>query len=119
MAPLPSALQPHADPDPALATRISAALAAIHQGGDALANAPDVTPGAKKDFTGGADQALGTAGTATYVGDEDVTGRGIRRHGGEVARVRLYRLQTKAGQRYLLVHLTGAGAVTDYDVVTR
>ncbi|HEX5073412.1 MAG TPA: serine hydrolase domain-containing protein [Gemmatimonadaceae bacterium] len=119
VAPLPSALQPHADPDPALATRISAALAAIHQGGDALANAPDVTPGAKKDFTGGTDQALGTAGTATYVGDEDVTGRGIRRHGGEVARVRLYRLQTKAGQRYLLVHLTSAGAVTDYDVVTR
>jgi len=24
-----------------------------------------------------------------------------------------------AGQRYLLVHLTSAGAVTDYDVVTR
>ena len=119
VAPLPSSLEPHADPDPALATRISAALTAIHQGGDALANAPDVTPGAKKDFAGGADQALGSAAAATYVGDEDVAGRGIRRHGGEVARVRLYRLQTKAGQRYLLVHLTSAGAVTDYDVVTR
>ena len=119
VAPLPSSLQPHADPDAALATRISVALTAIHQGGDALTNASDVTPGAKKDFAGGADKALGNAATATYVDDEDVTGRGIRRHGGEVARVRLYRLQTKAGQRYLLVHLTSAGAVTDYDVVTR
>ena len=119
VAPLPSSLQPQADPDPALATRISAALAAIHQGGDALANAPDVTPGAKKDFAGGANAALGSATTATYLGEDDVTGRGIRRHGGEVARVRLYRLQTEAGSRYLLAYLTAAGAVTDYDVVAR
>ena len=119
VAPLPSSLQPHADPDPALATRVSAAIAAIHQGGDALANAPDVTPGAKKDFAGGANAALGSATTATYLGEDDVTGRGIRRHGGEVARVRLYRLQTEAGPRYLLAYLTAAGAVTDYDVVAR
>ena len=119
VAPLPSSLQPQADPDPALATRISAALAAIHQGGDALAKAPDVTPGAKKDFAGGANAALGSATTATYLGEDDVTGRGIRRHGGEVARVRLYRLQTEAGPRYLLAYLTAAGTVTDYDVVAR
>jgi len=119
VAPLPSTLQPHADPDPALATRVSAAIAAIHQGGDALANAADVAPGAKKDFAGGVNAALGSAATATYLGDEDVTGRGVRRHGGEVARVRLYRLQTEAGPRYLLAYLTTAGAVTDYDVVAR
>jgi hypothetical protein len=58
-------------------------------------------------------------GTMAYLGQEDVSGRGIRRHGGEVARVRLYRLQTPAGPRYLLAHLTAAGAVTDYDVVER
>jgi len=119
VAPLPSSLQPRTDPDPALATRISAALAAIRQGGDALASAPDVTPGAKKDFSGGADPSLGAAASATYLGEEDVAGRGIRRHGGEVARVRLYRMQTAPGQRYLLVHLTSDGAVTDYDVVSR
>ena len=119
VAPLPSSLQPRTDPDPALATRISAALAAIRQGGDALTSAPDVTPGAKKDLSGGVDTALGAAASATYLGEEDVTGRGIRRHGGEVARVRLYRMQTEAGQRYLLVHLTSAGAVTDYDIVIR
>ena len=119
VAPLPSSLQPRTDPDPALAARISAALSAIRQGSDALASAPDVTPGAKKDFSGGADPALGAAASATYLGEEDVAGRGIRRHGGDVARVRLYRMQTQAGQRYLFVHLTSDGTVTDYDVVTR
>src|SRR4029453_1022279 len=57
VAPLPSALQRRADPAPAPATRLPAALAAIPQAGAALASAPDVTPGAKKDFAGGADPA--------------------------------------------------------------
>jgi len=115
--PLPSSLEPKADPDPAFAKRVRAALDAIHQGGEALASAADVTPGAKQDFGGGASPALGSAASGVYVGEEDVSGRGIRRHGGEVARVRLYRLQTPAGTKYLLVHLTAQGAVTDYDVV--
>jgi hypothetical protein len=33
----------------------------------------------------------------------------------EVARVRLYRVPTERGERYLMVHLTSAGVVTDYD----
>jgi len=44
---------------------------------------------------------------------------GIRRHGSDVARVRYYRITTTAGQRYLLVHLTADGTVTDFDVVER
>ena len=119
VAPLPSSVKPTADPDPALAKRISAALEALQQGGAALASAADVTAGAKQDFASGANPALGAVRTATYVGVEDVSGRGIRRHGGEVARVRLYRMQTPAGQRYLFVHLTPDGSVTDYDVVDR
>ena len=55
----------------------------------------------------------------SYLGVEDVSGRGIRRHGSEVARVRYYRFTTTAGQRYLLVHLTTDGAITDFDVVER
>jgi CubicO group peptidase (beta-lactamase class C family) len=119
VAPLPSSLQPTTDPDPALASRISAALKALRQGGAALASAADVTPGAKQDFGTGANPALGSAEAAVYLGQEDVSGRGIRRHGGEVARVRLYRLQSEDGPRYLLVHLTAQGTVTDYDVVLR
>jgi hypothetical protein len=116
---LPSSLDPRPDPDPALGKRIAAALEALRQGGDALAGAPDVTPGAKQDLGSGANPALGSAGTAMYLGEEDVSDRGIRRHGSEVARVRLYRMQTPTGQRYLFVHLTAAGTVTDYDVVSR
>jgi CubicO group peptidase (beta-lactamase class C family) len=119
VAPLPSSRVPPADPDPALGKRISAALDALRQGGEALAGAADVTPGAKRDFAGGTNEALGSAGSAVYLGQEDVSGRGIRRHGGDVARVRLYRMETKTGRRYLFVHLTAAGSVTDYDVVTR
>jgi hypothetical protein len=55
----------------------------------------------------------------TYLGLEDVSGRGIRRHGGNVARVRYYQVTTTAGQRYLFVHLTADGIVTDFDVVER
>jgi CubicO group peptidase (beta-lactamase class C family) len=117
--PLPSTLQPRPEPDPALAKRILTALDALRQGGEMLMNAADVTPGAKKDFEGGGNQALGAAAAGSYLGEEDVSARGIHRHGGDVARVRMYRMQTPTGPRYLLVHLTPDGAVTDYDVVTR
>ena len=119
VVPLPSALAPVPDPDPALTRRVMAALDALRQGGEALAAAPDVTPGAKQDFGNGANPALGGAARATYVGEEDVSGRSIRRHGGQVARVRLYRMETPGGQRFLLVHVTPDGAVTDYDIVPR
>jgi CubicO group peptidase (beta-lactamase class C family) len=119
VVPLPSTLTPVPDPDPALAKRVMAAIDALRQGGEALAAAPDLTPGAKQDFGGGASPALGAAATAAYLGEEDLSGRGIRRHGGDVARVRIYRMQTPAGPRYLLAHLTAAGTLTDYDVVQR
>jgi hypothetical protein len=118
VAPLPSALQPRSDPDPALAARISAAFAALREGGAALASATDVAPGPRKAFERG-DPSLADFAGATYLGEEDVTGRGIRRHGGEVARVRLYRMRTSNGERYLMVHVTSAGMVTDYDVLLR
>jgi CubicO group peptidase (beta-lactamase class C family) len=119
VVPLPSTLQPRQDPDLALAKRILTALDALRQGGEMLINAADVTPGAKKDFEGGGNPALGGAAAASYLGEEDVSARGIRRHGGDVARVRMYRIQAPTGPRYLLVHLTTGGAVTDYDIVTR
>ncbi|MGH7754490.1 MAG: hypothetical protein ACREN5_16925, partial [Gemmatimonadales bacterium] len=119
VAPLPSGRTPAPDPDGALTTRIAAALQAMRQGGTALAEAPDITPGTKQDFAGGIGSALDGLGALTYLGLEEVSGRGIQRHGGEVARVRYYRVTTHAGQRYLLVHLTAEGRITDYDVVER
>ena len=118
VAPLPSTLQPRQDPDAALAARIATALAALRAGGATLADAAGVTPGARKDFARG-DKSLADFARATYLGEEVVTGRGIRRHGGEVARVRLYRMPTERGERYLMVHLTTDGTVTDYDSLLR
>ena len=119
VAPLPSALTPASDPDAALTARIATALRAIQQGGAAVENAAEVAPGARQAFSRGGDSALLHARSAAYVGEEDVSGRGIRRHGSDVARVRMYRLPAQATRRYLLVHLTAAGVVTDYDVVDR
>jgi hypothetical protein len=118
VSPLPSDMEPRPDPDPALATRISTSLAAARQGGAPLAGAADVTAGAKRVFTRGT-SALADFASATYLGEENVAGRGIRRHGSEVSRVRLYRMPTSRGERYLMVHLTAEGAVTDYDVLLR
>jgi len=118
VAPLPSTLRPRTDPDPALAARIANAIAALYDGGPTVANAADVAPGARRDLSRGDSSLVGFA-RATYLGEEVVTGRGIRRHGSEVARVRLYRMQTEHGERYLMVHLTADGSVTDYDPLLR
>ena len=119
VAPLPSTVTPGADPDPALTARIAAALQAVHQGGAALRDAAGITAGAKRDFSGGGDQALEGIGALTYIGTEDVSGRGIHRHDSEVARVRYYACTTAAGRRYVLIHLAPADLLTDYDVVDR
>lgn len=119
VAPLPASQSPVADPDSALTARIVAALLAIRQGGSALANAPDIPPGTKRDFAGGTGPALDGLRVLSYLGVEDVSDRRIRRHDGDVARVRYYRVTTDAGQRSLLVHLTVQGAIADYDVVER
>jgi len=119
VAPLPSAGSDVPDPDEKQTERIKAALTAIDRGGAMLADAPDVTPGAKQDFQGGTGGALASLGSLSYRGQEDVTGRGIRRHGGEVARVKYYRIKTNTGERFLLVHLTADGTITDFDLVER
>lgn len=118
VAPLLGPRRPTADADPALTRRIEAALEALQRGGAALAKDPDVTPGAKEVFRGGSGATL-VLSALTYLGETDVAGRGIHRHGHDVARVRCYRTTTPAGERTLLVHLTAEGLVADYDVVRR
>jgi CubicO group peptidase (beta-lactamase class C family) len=119
VVPLPSAQTPIADPDPKLTGKITAALHALHAGGEALASAPNITAGAKKDFAGWGGHDLDGMGTLSYIGEEDVSGRGIHRHGVTVASVRYYRFRTNAGTRYVLVHLAPEGNVTDIDVVEK
>jgi CubicO group peptidase (beta-lactamase class C family) len=54
-----------------------------------------------------------------FLGQEDVSARGIHRHGSDVARVRYYQVTTNAGRTYLLLHLTAQGALADLDLVER
>jgi CubicO group peptidase (beta-lactamase class C family) len=119
VAPLPSTRAPVPDPDTALTTRTVAALEAIRQGGTALANAPDLPPGTKQDFIGWNASPLEGLAAPIFLGQEDVSARGIHRHGSDVARVRYYQVTTKAGRTYLLLHLTAQGALADLDLVER
>ncbi len=118
IAPMPGTLVPAPDPDAALTARIDGALHALTAGGEHLANAASVTAGAKKDLAGGAAGLRGLR-DLTYLGESDVSGRGIHRHGHDVARMRIYRVVTDTGPSNLLVHLTADGLVTDYDLVAR
>ena len=92
---------------------------ALAAGGTALESSPGLTAGAKRDFRGNGDPNLKELGSPISLGEENVVGRGIRRHGGEVALVRYFRVTTPVGERYLLVHLTADGLVTDYDLLLR
>jgi hypothetical protein len=53
----------------------------------------------------------------SYVAGQDVAARGIERHGAMVSLVLYYKLLTVGGARFVLVHLTAEGLVTDEDVV--
>lgn len=119
VAPLPSSRSPAVDPDPNLTAASLTALNAIRESGAALANASGITAGARKDFAAGIGNQLDGLSQPVYLGEEQVTGRGIRRHGSEVDRVRYYSVKLAAGQLYLLVHLTAKGEVADYDVVDK
>ena len=118
VSPLPSSRTPAVDPDPALHQTIVTALKAMQQGGDAMANAP-VPEGTRRVYRSGV-AGLDGLDAMRYVGEENVTGRGIHRHGSDLARVRYYLLPPTDGHnRYLLVHLTAEGLVADLDPAAR
>jgi CubicO group peptidase (beta-lactamase class C family) len=117
VAPLFTGLVPVADPDPALTGRITSAVHAIRQGGEALASSPDLAPGTKRDFAGWKSPDLDAMQSMAYLGEEIVAGRSIHRHDARVTRVVLYRMATSAGPRNLLVHLDPTGKVADIDIV--
>jgi hypothetical protein len=119
VAPLPSTRVPVSDPDSALTRRVIAALRIMDLGGSALAQATDIPPGTKRDFAAGTGGALTGLAEPVFLGEEDVAARGIHRHGSDVVRVRYYRVTTRSGATWLLVHLTAEGDVADYDLVDR
>jgi CubicO group peptidase (beta-lactamase class C family) len=117
VGPLVEALRPSADPDPAFTSTVPAILEALRIGGDAVKQSAHLTPGARRDFLGGAGGQLEGILGLNYLGAERVAGRGIVRHEGSVAVIAYYSMTTKSGKHYLMLHRTADGLVTDYDLV--
>jgi CubicO group peptidase (beta-lactamase class C family) len=118
IGPLFHAPKPATDPDPARTHQIELALQAMAQGGKAVAAVSGVTPGVRKDFVQGAG-VLSAMKSLTFVSAENVKGRGLERHEGQVDQVLNYQFSTGTAARYVLVYLTSDGLVTDYDVVEK
>jgi hypothetical protein len=118
IGPLFHSLKSQSDPDPARTEKVVAALRALGQGGKAIADSPLLTGGAKADFgNGGTSRDLAKLRSVSFLAEQDVSGRKIERHKGDVSRILHYRLVTDKEDRFLLVHLTADGLITDYDLV--
>ena len=77
-----------------------------------------VTPGAGADFaTGGTARDLADMQSVVFLAEQDVAGRNVERHKGEVSRVLHYRVVKDNGDRFVLVHVTADGLIADYDIV--
>jgi CubicO group peptidase (beta-lactamase class C family) len=116
IGPLPHALAPVADPDPARTAKILGLLIAISQGGKAVQEAQGLTAGARADFAS-AEPDLEGLRSITYVGERELPDRKIVRHAGRISRVVYYAWKQEKTTRYIQVYLTADGLVTDEDVV--
>ncbi len=120
VGPLLGGLAPRPDPNPELTDRVRAALNLFGAGGAALqADTSLTTPGARKDFAGQSDARLAGVHDFQRLGSSDVRGRGLHRHGNDIATVLYFRAITAMGPRNFFVYLTADGKITDYDLVPR
>jgi hypothetical protein len=117
IGPLFSTLVQQPDPDTTLTKRVTAVIRALGQGGAAMGAVQGVTDGARKDFGGQPWPPASDLRRLAFVAAQDVSVRGIERHGGKVARILYYRMTTRESELKLMVHLTSDGLVTDVDVV--
>ncbi|HSC28250.1 MAG TPA: serine hydrolase domain-containing protein [Vicinamibacterales bacterium] len=119
IGPLFASIKQLQDPDPSFTKTVNAVVRALAQGGEAVRSLQQLTPGARTDLSGRPVRDLAGVRRVTYLSAQDVAGRQIERHGSTVARVLFYRLESAAGRRWLMVHVTSDGLITDYDVVDK
>lgn len=100
------------DPDRPRTRRLTALLRAL---ADGSAGAQALTPGALRDHGASPAQDLSGIERVTYAGEEDVSGRGITRHGGDVARIVYLRARVGGRVHYVLMFLTKDGLLTELD----
>jgi CubicO group peptidase (beta-lactamase class C family) len=117
ISPLIASLKPAADPDPSFTQTVHAAVRAFAQGGAVVRALQPLTPGARAGLSGPPARPLAGSTGLVYLSSQNVSGRGIERHGSAVATVLLYRVETEQGPRWLMVYLTADKLITDYDVV--
>jgi len=116
IGPLFHTLTPQPDPAPLQTRRIVAALKAMEQGDKTVLDAPDIAPGAKRNFASYTTD-FGGLKSLVFLAAYEVSDRGIERHGGKVSRILYYQLLNDRASRNLLVYLTADGLVTDEDKV--
>lgn len=117
IGPLMRMLPAQPDSDPALTTKIERVLKALAQGGKVLEESSSITAGAKKDFGSLPYADLAGFQSLSYVAEQNITDRGIERHGSRVSRIRYYKMMTEQEPDYLLIYLTADNLFTDIDVV--
>jgi CubicO group peptidase (beta-lactamase class C family) len=117
IGPLFRALEPRPDPDRELTRAVESVLRAFSLGGKVVEEVGHVAPGARQDYARGPSPELAGVRAISFIAAQDVSDRGIERHGGKVARVLYYRLLSDRAPRNVLVYLTADGLVTDQDVV--
>jgi CubicO group peptidase (beta-lactamase class C family) len=118
IGPLFHSLKSQTDPDPARTEKVVTALNALGQGGMAVADSPVLTPGARADFmTARASRDLADIKSVIFLAEQDVAGRKIERHKGDVSRILYYRLMKDNGDWFVMIHITAERLITDFDIV--
>jgi D-alanyl-D-alanine carboxypeptidase len=112
-----ASLRPQPDPQPALTRKAEAVLKAFAAGGRVVEAVDGVAPQARTDYSRGPSPELAGIKAISFVAAEDVSGRGIERHGGKVARILYCGLVADGPPRQVLVYLTADGLVTDQDTI--
>jgi hypothetical protein len=106
---LVGSLKPQPDADLALTRKVEAVLRAMSSGGKAIEEVAGLTPEARKVFAPRPSPAFAGMWSLSFVAAENVSGRGIKRHGSEVRRVLYYKMLTSKSPQYVLVHLSVDG----------
>ena len=106
------------DPDARRTARIEAALRAMAAGTISSEQAM-FAPGARRNYSGGPVGDLAGISNVRFLAEDNVSGRGIERHEGSVARIVYVTATIGSKPRFVLIHLTEEGLLTDIDVVVR
>ncbi len=117
IGPLFGSLKRQPDPDRKLTNLVEAVMKAMAEGGKAVESAATIAAQARRDFSHGRVPEFVGLQSISFVHSQDVSERGIERHGAKVSRVVYYRISTTNGPHSVLIYMTAEGQVNDEDVL--